>query len=159
MAASADGPSAAVDDRVALALEVGADERQDLRVVVDDEDGVCAGTAAMADIITGPSLAGNHDGRMTGQSATNPPVTIARRSVAPSTTRPRVSDGSSGFEARRAGGGVSRRRARSGRQSTTIPNGAAPPGIEVGEPPSSVSEVPSMAKAETFAAPASTTYR
>ena len=44
-------------------------------------------------------------------------------------------------------------------QSTTIPNGAAPPGIANGEPPSSVSDVPSIAKALTFATPASTTYR
>src|SRR4051794_7929792 len=43
-------------------------------------------------------------------------------------------------------------------QSTTIPNGA-PPGIATGEPVSSVSDVPSTAKALTFAAPASTTYR
>ena len=48
---------------------------------------------------------------------------------------------------------------RSGAQSTTIPNGAAPPGIANGEPSSSLSDVPSIAKALTFATPASTTYR
>jgi hypothetical protein len=48
---------------------------------------------------------------------------------------------------------------RTGRQSTTIPNGAAPPGIATGEPESSVIVVPSTAKALTFATPASTTYR
>ena len=38
IAASAARPSRRRDHRVALALEVGADERDDLRVVVDDED-------------------------------------------------------------------------------------------------------------------------
>ena len=42
-------------------------------------------------------------------------------------------------------------------QSTTIPNGAPPPAMPNGEPASSVSAVPSTAKALTLAAPASTT--
>ena len=48
----------------------------------------------------------------------------------------------------RSGGRLSRRPSRTG---------AAPPGIAIGEPASSVSAVPSTAKALTFAAPASTT--
>jgi hypothetical protein len=42
-------------------------------------------------------------------------------------------------------------------QSTTIPNGAPPAGIATGDPVSSLSEVPSTAKALIFATPASTT--
>src|SRR5215831_13402719 len=44
-------------------------------------------------------------------------------------------------------------------QSTTIPNGAAPPGIEIGDPSISWIVVASTEKAETFATPASTMYR
>ena len=83
-------------------------------------------------------------------------MTSATRSAAPrSSTSPRRLDRRRVKPARgtRAGG------AERGCQSTTMPNGAPPPGIETGEPASSVSDVPSTAKALTVAAPASTTYR
>ena len=52
-------PVARGDHRVALPLEVRPDERDDLRVVVDDEDG--AGVGGMNAIIAGASLPGNGD--------------------------------------------------------------------------------------------------